>query len=513
MREDVRRRELLRAAAAAGALSGAPGVATATGGRRGAAGRPASEGGQAVGGWPTHAHDAANTGHAPANVGPTGAVARRWQFRAAGEGSSAPTVVDGTVYVGSPDGYVDALEAADGTRQWRTDLLTDVRPDDRNFFEVESAPTVVDGTVYVGSPEEDVYALSAADGSVRWRFPTDNGVTAAPAVVDGTVYVGSLDDHVYALDAADGTEQWRFRTEQSVSSKAAVVDSTVYASSADGNLYALSAADGTEQWRFEASEESAAPTVVDVSADGGGSSDGSDGGTVYLTTQPGLVAVDAADGTLQWEFETDFGGKWSPAVAEGVGPGEGATVYFGTAEATVYALSAADGAEHWRVRTDAEVRSALAVVGDTLYVCTDDSGSTGSADRGSVYALSAADGSQRWRHETAAGVSSSPAVVGGTLYVGTDESGLVALSDVDAPSTATVPSGDDAGSATPGTAGEVGGIDPVEGVGQWLSGWRLLVAWVGAVTVLAPLVLGAAVALEDRLRGWRTPDDDRRDGE
>jgi len=66
---------------------------------------------------------------------------------------------------------------------------------------VYSSPTVVDGTVYVGSNDGNVYALAASDGSEQWSFETGDYVTSSPTVVDGTVFVGSYDNNVYALDS------------------------------------------------------------------------------------------------------------------------------------------------------------------------------------------------------------------------------------------------------------------------------------------------------------------------
>jgi outer membrane protein assembly factor BamB len=117
---------------------------------------------------------------------------------------------------------------------------------------VESAPTVVDGVIYVGSGDANVHAIVAATGSERWRFTTGNKVQSSPAVVDGMVHVGSLDKNVYALDAATGSEQWRFTTGDWVISSPAVTGGVVYAGSRDGNVYAIGGeggepvTDGTE---------------------------------------------------------------------------------------------------------------------------------------------------------------------------------------------------------------------------------------------------------------------------
>ena len=75
----------------------------------------------------------------------------------------------------------------------------------------ESAPTVVNGLVYVGSNDDNIYALDAATGAVVWKFLTGQPCESSPAVVDGVVYVGSIDQNVYALNATTGTSIWVYQ--------------------------------------------------------------------------------------------------------------------------------------------------------------------------------------------------------------------------------------------------------------------------------------------------------------
>ena len=56
-----------------------------------------------------------------------------------------------------------------------------------------SSPVVADGTVWFGSGDGHVYALDAATGALRWKFATGGVVHASPALADGTLYVGSWD--------------------------------------------------------------------------------------------------------------------------------------------------------------------------------------------------------------------------------------------------------------------------------------------------------------------------------
>jgi PGF-CTERM protein len=68
--------------------------------------------------------------------------------------------------------------------------------------EVYSSPAVANGTVYVGSSDSNVYALNASTGKLTWSFTTGDWVLSSPAVANGVVYVGSVDGNVYAIGSA-----------------------------------------------------------------------------------------------------------------------------------------------------------------------------------------------------------------------------------------------------------------------------------------------------------------------
>jgi len=59
---------------------------------------------------------------------------------------------------------------------------------------VFSSPAVANGTVYVGSEDNNVYALNATTGAKVWSFTTGSSVYSSPAVANGVVYVGSDDN-------------------------------------------------------------------------------------------------------------------------------------------------------------------------------------------------------------------------------------------------------------------------------------------------------------------------------
>ena len=64
-----------------------------------------------------------------------------------------------------------------------------------------SSPAIgSDGTVYVGSYDNKLYAINGKSGVKLWEFETGGSVISSPAIgSDGTVYVGSRDNKLYAI--------------------------------------------------------------------------------------------------------------------------------------------------------------------------------------------------------------------------------------------------------------------------------------------------------------------------
>jgi len=202
----------------------------------------------------------------------------------------------------------------------------------------------VNGTVYFGSGDGNLYALDAASGELRWKFAAGDVVHASPAYADGVVYVGSWDSYFYAVDAASGTEKWRFHggedplihNQVGFQSSPAVVSGVVYTGCRDSNLYAIEAATGKEKWRFNnnGSWVVASPTVKD--------------GKVFFATSDSALyhVVDAATGKAVLQQQGKAFMFSSPAIA-------GDVVYIGVTNGTLEARDIAAGKLLWDFQTDA----------------------------------------------------------------------------------------------------------------------------------------------------------------
>src|SRR4029077_10981721 len=161
------------------------------------------------------------------------------------------------------DGKFYALDARTGNPRWKFTTggerrfeakgLHGMQPKNQTIadpFDIYlSSPVVADGTLYFGSGDGNLYALDALTGDLRWKFKTGDVVHASPAFVNGVVFVGSWDSYFYAVDAKTGKEKWRFHggedplihNQVGFQSSPIVIDRNVYNRYRVSQVYALDA--------------------------------------------------------------------------------------------------------------------------------------------------------------------------------------------------------------------------------------------------------------------------------
>lgn len=210
------------------------------------------------------------------------AATNLWKFRIDGGSRSSPALGrDGTIYLGSWDGYLFALNP-DGTRRWRF----------KTGFEITSSPAIgQDGTVYVGCRDRRLYAV-APNGRKRWAFKSGGWVDASPAIgTNGNIYFGSWDRKFYALNA-DGAKQWEFPTAGPVVSSAAIdAGGVIYFGSHDRKFYALNP-DGSKRWEFATEGAITCSPAI------------GERGEIYFSSVDGMFHAVNPDGTRRWALRT-----------------------------------------------------------------------------------------------------------------------------------------------------------------------------------------------------------------
>ncbi len=285
-----------------------------------------------------------------------------WSFAAKGPVNSTPAVANGLVFFSSVDGNVYALDAATGAQKWSFKTggerrfvapgihgiipQAELMPDPYDLF--LSSPAIAQGTVYVGSGDHNVYALDAQTGRLRWKFTTGNVVHASPAVSRGVVYIGSWDRYFYALDARSGAVRWKFLTgndttifnQIGIAGSATVAGGTVYFGCRDSHLYALNAATGALRWVHD----DHGSWVIGTPAAAGDA-------VVFTTSdEKKFYVVDAATGRDRFSVPYAMFAYSSPSIAGGV-------AFFGSFDGRLYGVKVENGKIVARFATDGSIRN------------------------------------------------------------------------------------------------------------------------------------------------------------
>ena len=347
----------------------------------------------------------------------------KWKFKTGGRVSSSPAVAGGAVYFGSYDGSFYAVDAATGKLNWKfqtagerrfsakhlhgAEPAAETMPDPFDFY--LSSPAIDHGVVYFGSGDGNVYALETASGALKWKFQTADVVHASPAVADGTVFVGSWDSYFYALDAATGKEKWRFKTGEDatihnqvgIQSSAVVAGGVVYFGCRDSNLYALDARSGDKKWAFsnKGSWVIGSPVVQD--------------GRVYFSTSDSglLYALDARTAAPLFSLKFIWPMFSSPTIA-------GNTLYIGSHAGKLIAIDLRTQKPAWTFDTDGSLKNGPA------YTKADGSPNYEAAFTDFFYD-DMVSGVQKMMSVGA--VLSTPAVSNNVVYVGSTDGNLYAL--------------------------------------------------------------------------------------
>ena len=226
----------------------------------------------------------------------------KWAYGFAGDVTAfaAPTVINGTVFVGSAGGVVQALEAKTGCLHWTFQANGPVR------MAILAVANSAGYSLLFGDQIGWFYSLDAKTGKLLWKHRVDEHegtrLTGSPAVYQGVVFVGaasweetrSIEPHyacctfrgsVTALRVADGTQAWK-----------------TYTVDPPKKMGANEA--GAEHWGPSGAPVWSAPTV-DAKR-----------GVIYVTTgdnysspatgtSDAVMALDIATGKIRWTQQTN----------------------------------------------------------------------------------------------------------------------------------------------------------------------------------------------------------------
>lgn len=315
-----------------------------------------------AGNWQNVGGDLQHSGYSEGSYVPLELI---WKYKVGDSDISAPIVDRGTLFVGSDDNNLYALDAVTGKLKWQYPALGKVY-----------TPAAKDGLVFAASFDNNLYALDS-NGNLRWKTSTGSSMASPPVVYNDILY-GGFDKYIYAIYVINGSIKWTYATDGWIESTPAISQGTVYAGSNDKKIYALDAGNKNLRWSYATGGSiSSSPSIVN--------------GIVYFGSRDNnIYAIDSIDGTMKWSEKTSDWVKSSPAVF-------GNKVFVGSNDNSIYALDADNGDIVWKYPSNGRVESPPVIVKGAVYTGSDD---------GTIYSIDPEKGNLIDKYEVGNGIIS-----------------------------------------------------------------------------------------------------------
>ncbi len=343
-----------------------------------------------------------------------------WRFTAGPQTSNggAPAVVGNTVYFasrasidGNAGGMLYALDTTTGQEKWRFPGNEGL-PGKHLFL---TAPTIANGTVYIGASDGSMYAIDAQTGKEVVRYRTSRPIHSAAVVTESGIMFGSDDGTFYNLNPQTGESVWKqpYKAGDSINSAPLRADNLIFFTTNDNSVHAIREGTGQFRWKLRLPFRVLADAPVYAE------------GTLYAASGQRLHAIQPTSGNIRWQRDLPSDIVAAPVVESNViylmsraSGGQGAEVYavrgnngknvwaepaqlplvpsaaptlsgdvlyVPTVKNVLYALNKADGAILWEYHIDPSsnragytprpataLTSPITVSGKAVYALTDD---------------------------------------------------------------------------------------------------------------------------------------------
>lgn len=271
-----------------------------------------------------------------------------WDINAGGAISVPPVYDPGTgrILMAGLDSILYSITTG-GSVQWSTNL---------------NAPSsgqlrVVGNSVILASYTGFVRSYQTSSGSLSWQVKVCDNIASSSVVVapDGnTMYVGCFNTYLYALNS--GGVIWSKETGKEIWGQPILgPDGAIYVGSNDGWFYAQ-LPDGTDKWVTEIGGQLWGQPLM-----------GQDGAIYLISTSKYVTKLDAIDGTILWETDTNQGLTYSGPVQ-----GPDGTIYVATTGGRIFALDPTTGKIKWNLLVDDgySIHAAPLIVDKVMYIGT-----------------------------------------------------------------------------------------------------------------------------------------------
>ncbi|WJG10517.1 outer membrane protein assembly factor BamB [Aliiglaciecola sp. LCG003] len=263
-----------------------------------------------------------------------------------------PALAYDKVYAASRQGTVAAFDETSGKEIWKRDLAT--YPNDSWFSfisniwssgisaKISGGLTISYETVFFGTEDGEVFALDANTGETKWRVKVRGEVIAPPAVDEQVVVVNTGSGTLFALNATTGEQLWSYDSDvpalslRGISTPVAVNGGAIVGT-ATGKLVVNILASGQTAWEETISAPSGATElerIVDIDSEPVVLA-----GIIYVISFDGtLASVELRTGRIIWKREYNSYRRIGVA---------GNSLYVTDVNSNMYSIDRRNGVELW----------------------------------------------------------------------------------------------------------------------------------------------------------------------
>lgn len=273
-----------------------------------------------------------------------------WTFKTGGDIRSSVLIDANNVLLVSGDGCLYSINKTTHQLNWKFKSRGDKKYELFTFADYyQSSPIINKDTVFYGSGDQYVYAVNKSTGKLIWEYQTGGIVHATPLLHRNRIYVGSFDGYFYALESTSGKLAWKFKSigqryfpKGEMTGSAIGYGSMIFVGGRDYNLYSLHFDKGSGIWnkQFPGGWAIAKPVIKDT--------------VLYVGTSDdkALFALDPFEGRVKWRTDVKFNVFGSYAFSKKM-------MYVPTLMGAIYAINLKDGSVAWRMNSDLYKKSHL----------------------------------------------------------------------------------------------------------------------------------------------------------
>jgi len=229
----------------------------------------------------------------------------KWKFKTGGQITASPVVAYDTVYVGSKDNKLYALNAKEWGQNWSFDAEG----------QILYSPVIWNKTIYFNTNEDRIYAVDAETGELKWESKVESWMESPVVVSKGKLYAGVFKRTIYIFNAFTGKQIGKKPIKINI-------DGALYVC-VQGKFHPLNPLAPIETWRERVSNSDSYPVFVND--------------IVYIGARDNkLYAFDKETGEEIWTYETDGWLDGAPAISRGM-------LYAVSRDGYVYAFVKSDG--------------------------------------------------------------------------------------------------------------------------------------------------------------------------